>query len=94
LNLVVLYTSALDACLGFYESIGLTFVRERHGSGPEHHAAVLGGGAVLELYPARDGRVTGQLRLGLSVVGSPLSVGRHVLTDPDGRVVDVTVVAG
>nr|WP_202511379.1 VOC family protein [Streptomyces sp. SID3343] len=90
--MVVIYTDELEACREFYTSIGLEFVPERHGSGAEHYAAVLGGGVVLELYPARSGRrVTGYLRLGLTVVGSPLAVGRHVLTDPDGRAVDVTV---
>ncbi|WP_406279866.1 VOC family protein [Embleya sp. NBC_00896] len=91
LTLIVLYTHRLDACREFYASLGLTLVRERHGTGPEHHAAVLPDGTVLELYPARPDRVTGYLRLGLVLTNPPLPPGGHILTDPDGRTLDITV---
>ncbi|OPC80098.1 guanosine polyphosphate pyrophosphohydrolase [Embleya scabrispora] len=91
LGLIVVYTSRLDACREFYASLGLVLVRERHGSGPEHYAATLDDGTVVELYPARPDRLTGYLRLGLVLVDSPLPRGRHLLTDPDGRSVDVRV---
>ncbi|MEU8382175.1 glyoxalase/bleomycin resistance/dioxygenase family protein [Streptosporangium sp. NPDC048865] len=95
-DLIVVYTDRLDACHAFYTGLGLTFVRERHGAGPEHYAASLGG-TVFELYPAGDRRpATGSLRLGLTVPAGPTArgpaPGRHVLTDPDGRVVDLRVV--
>jgi catechol 2,3-dioxygenase-like lactoylglutathione lyase family enzyme len=94
LGLIVLYTSRLDACRDFYGSLGLDLVRERHGTGPEHYAATLADGVVVELYPARPDRLTGYLRLGLTLDTSLLPPGRHRLTDPDGRVVDVSVICG
>jgi catechol 2,3-dioxygenase-like lactoylglutathione lyase family enzyme len=92
-TLLVLYTSQLEECRAFYAGLGLDFVAEQHGQGPRHHAAVLADGTVLELYPARPGRLTGALRLGLAVDGAaadpPLDAGHHQLIDPDGRVVEI-----
>ncbi|MFJ8017002.1 glyoxalase/bleomycin resistance/dioxygenase family protein [Streptomyces sp. NPDC096339] len=92
-TLLVLYSPRLEECRRFYRDLGLDFIAERHGQGPEHYAAVLPGGMVFELYPARQGRQTDILRLGLAVDGAtvtpPLTPGRHVLTDPDGRKVEV-----
>ncbi|SEE25036.1 VOC family protein [Streptomyces sp. TLI_105] len=50
-DLIVLYTDRLGACRDFYSGLGLTLVREQHGTGPERYAATLAHGAVLELYP-------------------------------------------
>lgn len=94
-SLIVIYTDRLDGCRAFYAGLGLTFTKERHGAGPEHYAALLDG-TVFELYPA-DGRrpATGSLRLGFTVPAGSTALafapGRHVLTDPDGRVVDLRV---
>lgn len=94
-TLMVVFTPAPDACRAFYEGLGLRFVRERHGTGPEHHAATLAGGLVLELYPATERRTTGALRLGFTVpahrTDPALEPGRYTFTDPDGRPVDVRV---
>jgi catechol 2,3-dioxygenase-like lactoylglutathione lyase family enzyme len=95
-DLVVLYCSDLAACRDFYRGLGLVFERERHGGGPEHYAAALGGGIVLELYPAGSGAATGRIRLGLTVrrddlPGPGLEPGGHVLRDPEGRAVDLQV---
>ncbi|WP_042397157.1 glyoxalase/bleomycin resistance/dioxygenase family protein [Streptacidiphilus carbonis] len=93
LTLLVLYTPRMDECRAFYTSLGLAFTAEQHGQGPQHFAAVLADGSVLELYPARPGRRTEALRLGLAVEGSaanpPLDAGRHLVVDPDGRTVEV-----
>ena len=93
MTLLVLYSPNLEQCHAFYANLGLTFTAEKHGQGPEHYAAVLADGTVFELYPARPGRQTDSLRLGLTVPGDatvpPLAPGRHVLTDPDGRAVEV-----
>ncbi|MGW9448558.1 glyoxalase/bleomycin resistance/dioxygenase family protein [Streptomyces sp. NPDC055632] len=93
MTLLVLYSLRLEECWRFYQGLGLDFVAERHGQGPEHYAAVLPNGMVFELYPASPGRQTDALRLGLAVDGStatpPLMPGRHILTDPDGRTVEV-----
>ena len=49
LNLVVLHSADLERAARFYEYLGLQFTRHRHGSGPEHLSAELGG-SVFELY--------------------------------------------
>lgn len=93
-QLVVLYTERLAACRDFYAGLGLPLVPERHGEGPEHYAAVLADDVVFELYPASPARpVTGSLRLGLalSAENTSMPAGRQLLTDPDGRTVDLVV---
>ncbi|SNQ48031.1 conserved hypothetical protein [Frankia canadensis] len=95
ISLLVLYCSDLPLSHDFYRNLGLAFERERHGAGPEHYAAVLAGGAVLELYPAGSGPATGRARVGLTVshasLGTVFPPGDHVLRDPDGRAVDLHV---
>jgi catechol 2,3-dioxygenase-like lactoylglutathione lyase family enzyme len=92
-TLLVLYSRRVEECRSFYGDLGLNFAAEQHGQGPRHYAAVLADGAVFELYPARPDRETGALRLGLTVSGAaatpPLRPGRHLLTDPDGRTIEV-----
>ncbi|MGW2837324.1 VOC family protein [Streptomyces sp. NPDC001493] len=92
-DLIVIYTDRLDACRDFYTGLGLAFVKEQHGSGPEHYAAELDS-AVFELYPASARRpATGSLRLGLTLPAGPHTAptGRHTHTDPDGRTIVLTV---
>ena len=55
LSLIVLRVADLERSVAFYETLGLAFVRHRHGDGPEHHSATLPGGAVFELYPQKPG---------------------------------------
>jgi predicted enzyme related to lactoylglutathione lyase len=50
LNLLVLKTHRLEPLRVFYSALGLSFVEEKHGSGPPHIAARVGD-VVLELYP-------------------------------------------
>ncbi|NWF30867.1 glyoxalase/bleomycin resistance/dioxygenase family protein [Streptomyces sp. PKU-EA00015] len=92
-TLLVLYTEALEECRDFYTGLGLSFAPEQHGTGPEHYAAVLPDGMVIELYPATAERVTRTLRLGFSVDGAamepPLAPGRHLRKDPEGRKVEL-----
>ncbi|MFD4392877.1 VOC family protein [Streptomyces sp. NPDC058495] len=90
IDLVVIYTDQLEACRDFYATLGLSFVQERHGTGPEHYAAVLGDGSVFELYPATRRPATGYLRLGLTAPADAATEDRQVLTDPDGRTVVLT----
>ncbi len=47
----VLYCADIDVTRAFYESLGFSFVEERHndGKGPRHYACSLGG-FVIELY--------------------------------------------
>jgi catechol 2,3-dioxygenase-like lactoylglutathione lyase family enzyme len=92
-TLLVLYSARLEECRRFYSDLGLSFTAEQHGQGPQHYAAVLADGVVFELYPATSDRESGALRLGFTVTGAaatpPLGPGRHRLTDPDGRTVEV-----
>ena len=67
LNLVVLRSTGLERARGFYECLGLQFARHRHGSGPEHLSAELGG-CIFELYPQPTGSTsTLGTRIGFSV---------------------------
>lgn len=90
---LVLYTPQLEECHHFYSDLGLAFTAEQHGQGPRHYAAVLADGAVFEIYPARPERQTGALRLGVAIIGAAatpaLTPGRHLLTDPDGRTIEI-----
>ena len=106
LSYIVLYTRDLERLRLFYESLGLTFVRERHGAGPEHYSATTKEGLVLELYPGMS--ATGRLgftvksvkktmeelaRNGFSPIGSDMpSSGKNslLIRDPDGRHIELT----
>src|SRR5205085_3796765 len=87
LNLVVLRSADLDRAASFYGLLGLTFVRERHGSGPEHLACQLGSVA-LELYPQADSTSTAATRVGFRVssvaaaVAAVRDAGAVVLSPP------------
>jgi catechol 2,3-dioxygenase-like lactoylglutathione lyase family enzyme len=67
LNLVVLRSADPARAVGFYNRLGLRFSKHRHGAGPEHLSAELGG-AVFEIYPlASDGSSTLGTRIGFRV---------------------------
>jgi predicted enzyme related to lactoylglutathione lyase len=66
LNLIVLRSTDLRRAEEFYNLIGVTFNRERHGSGPEHLSSQLGP-LVLELYPLEGAASTSSVRLGFRV---------------------------
>src|SRR5439155_25859299 len=51
LNLVVIRAIDVERALRFYRSLGLSFVKEQHGEGPEHFAAE-SAGVVFEIYPS------------------------------------------
>src|SRR5947208_3160393 len=87
LNLVVLRSADLDRAASFYGLLGLTFVRERHGSGPEHLACQLGS-VVLEIYPQADGTGTAAMGVGFrapsvaAAVAAVRKAGAVVLSPP------------
>ncbi|RQO44294.1 bleomycin resistance protein [Variovorax sp. KBW07] len=87
LNLLVLRVASMEASAGFYTALGLRFVQERHGQGPEH-LSVMTGGVLLEIYPAGDGPTTHPVRLGFrvssidSVIDAVLRAGGTLLTKP------------
>ncbi|MEI5668362.1 VOC family protein [Bosea sp. CCNWLW174] len=65
LNLLVIRARDVDALGRFYSSLGMTFLRERHGAGPEHLACSMGG-TTIELYPS-EGSIPPPMRLGFRV---------------------------
>ncbi|MBP6859945.1 MAG: glyoxalase/bleomycin resistance/extradiol dioxygenase family protein [Candidatus Pacebacteria bacterium] len=106
LSLLVFRTEKLEESRRFYEALlGIEFTKEKHGNGPEHYAALLPEGIVLELYPGEPSRV----RLGFKIENLEAALERltkegllqHaqiatrdlvvvcVVDDPDGRRVEV-----
>lgn len=57
INLVVLRSNAPRDLVRFYQSLGLNFALEQHGSGPEHHSCAIGN-ATLEIYPCDNREMT------------------------------------
>lgn len=93
LNLVVLRTRDLIRSRALYETFGLRFDEERHGSGTLHLAAHAGG-TIVELYPVRDGieieaGSTNDLRVEQQ---SAIRDGTRyaVLVDLDGRMIELS----
>lgn len=90
LNLVVIRTADLERAARFYGVIGLTFTRERHGTGPEHLACeVAAAGLVFEIYPRKaESESSDATRLGFAVpdvdaaVAALLSAGGTPVTEP------------
>jgi lactoylglutathione lyase len=67
LNLVVVRASDPERTVRFYEALGLTFERHRHGSGPAHYSAEIGS-VVFEIYPTHGPAETTQdARIGFRV---------------------------
>ena len=63
LNLVVIRAASLEASRQFYEALGLSFVVEKHGAGPDHLTASVGD-AVFEIYPRGNRPASEGVRLG------------------------------
>ena len=67
LNLTVIRCNDIDTSAAFYQMLGLTFEKHRHGKGPEHYAAEMSA-CVFELYPANKSYpATTGTRIGFSV---------------------------
>jgi len=65
-NLLVLRCKDIEVTRRFYEQLGLAFVEEKHGSGPQHYAWA-SGNFVLELYTAAEGQAPDNVRIGFSI---------------------------
>lgn len=65
INLVVIRSQDIEASKTFYEQIGLTFQRHKHGNGAEHYASE-SSSFVFEIYPD-DGTSSSGARIGFSV---------------------------
>lgn len=66
LNLIVLRSYDVELLGQFYEALGMSFVREQHGSGPEHLACVTDG-TTFEIYPCVEENTTQGMRIGFCV---------------------------
>jgi hypothetical protein len=55
-NVLVIKTERVEDVKAHFEAMGLVFVPEKHGAGPDHFACQIGE-RVLEIYPVgRDGK--------------------------------------
>ena len=92
---VVLRCRDIESTRVFYESAGLSFALEQHGTGPVHYAHV-DGAFVLELYPAQDidGKRAGEITLMIDSSGAPPATKSVSVRDPDGRAVVLRAVSG
>jgi len=50
----------------FYEKLGLMFINEKHGNGPEHYSSEIDG-VLIELYPLQENEHVDRCRVGFSV---------------------------
>ncbi len=67
LSMLVLKTHQVAAVVAFYETIGLSFTEEQHGSGPLHFAGQAND-VLIEIYPLpEDKPVDTTTRLGFAV---------------------------
>jgi hypothetical protein len=64
---VVLRSANVERAARFYGVLGLTFMKHRHGSGPEHYACESPDGFVFELYPSKTDAGTTATRIGFRV---------------------------
>lgn len=66
INLTVIHSQNLEKSKKFYETLGISFLYEQHGSGKKHLSAALEG-IVFEIYPSSDDVDTSAVRLGFQV---------------------------
>lgn len=102
LNLLVIRCRNIEASREFYEKLGLTFVREKHGNGVEHYSSWIAD-LVFELYPLKPDETPCNTRLGFSVehleqlirdiqpYGQYEFNGKiiYILLDPDDRKIEI-----
>ncbi|WP_160148481.1 VOC family protein [[Leptolyngbya] sp. PCC 7376] len=94
LSYVVLYVSDLQQSFKFYRDLGFGLTAEQHGNGPPHYSFSVGD-LLIELYPAKDKKVS-QFRLGIALGNSSpllqlLDINNEkIVRDPDGNVLHFT----
>ena len=85
LNLVVIRAADLECAAQFYQLLGLTFTKHRHGNGPEHYSAETNA-CVFEIYPRRNETdSTASVRLGFQVTDIDNLI--HELADAGVKIV-------
>ena len=103
ISLLVIRCQDIEVNKCFYELLGLSFVKEKHGNGPTHYSCEHDG-TVFELYPNKGEHPQDNNRLGFKVANLINIIKNvavtstyefagntvHVLTDPDGRKVEIS----
>ncbi|MBJ7539712.1 VOC family protein [Marinomonas transparens] len=103
ISLLVLRCQDIEISKDFYQLLGLTFVKEKHGSGPAHYSCEYDG-CVFELYPNKGEPPEDRNRLGFKVLNRTEIINNItvtdsydflgntiiVVTDPDGRKVELS----
>ena len=100
-SFIVFRCKDIEKTKRFYETLGLTFIKEKHGSGPEHYASQLAS-VTFELYPATEKHPPTLLTTGFKVndlettiqeLQKQTEVGMKnnhaVANDPDGRLIHI-----
>ena len=67
LSLLVIRCKDLELSKSFYQRLGLSFVKEKHGNGPTHYSCEHDG-FVFELYPNNNEQPKDNNRLGFKVL--------------------------
>ena len=87
-KLFVIRSDDIDMSVAFYRCLGVVFQEERHGSGPRHFAADLGG-MIFEIYPTTKPEVVDRTtRLGFavsdlsSIITALRELGTTIVTEP------------
>lgn len=102
ISLLVIRCKDMEVSKRFYELLGLSFVKEKHGNGPTHYSCEHDG-SVFELYPNKGESPSDNSRLGFKVSDIEMIVNQvtitdsyeftgnktYVVTDPDGRKVEI-----
>ncbi len=103
ISLLVIRCKDIEVSRGFYQLLGLTFVKEKHGNGPTHYSCEYDD-CVFELYPNKKLDPNDNNRLGfkvsnilsviesLDIIDSYQFSGKtiYVTMDPDGRKVEIS----
>jgi len=102
ISLLVIRCKDIDVSKNFYELLGLSFVKEKHGMGPEHYSCGHDG-CVFELYPNKGEAPKDNNRLGFTVLDASKTITQlnvidtyeyndktiYVAIDPDGRKIEI-----
>lgn len=103
ISLLVIRCLDIEVSKNFYELLGLSFTKEKHGNGPLHYSCEHEG-CVFELYPNKEEPPKDNNRLGFKVsslesmlknitpVESYNFAGKtiYVVADPDGRKIELS----
>ncbi len=103
ISLLVIRCQDIEASRGFYEMLGMSFAKQKHGDGPTHYSCEYEG-CVFELYPNKGESPQDNNRLGFKVSGLASIIEKvgasdsyefsgntiHVVADPDGRKVEIS----